>query len=343
MMEATQNGELAYKLVRRMDQITWDRVGPSIVENVHRNSKLLSQGRSLADLRHQVVGEGDSAIVIAAGPSIKRRDPLATIRESSYKGALVVTESAIAYCLRNGIVPDLCVTLDPHATRVVRWFGDPELTREKIEADDYYARQDMDEFFADQVSSNVQVLRMLDEHGPKIRIALCTSASKAVVDRVLQTGMQVYWWNPMMDDPDLPDSVTRTFYDLNGLPAVNAGGNVGSACWMMANAVLGKKHVAVTGMDLGYYGDTPYYNTQYYHEAVDLVGKENLDKLYPRFFNPHVSEWFYTDPAYLWYRECFIEMTQDPDCKTYNCTEGGCLFADHIDSIPLADFLRRHG
>lgn len=337
-------GELGRKLVANMERMTRDRIGGAAMENARRNQAVLDKGRSLRALRDETVGEGDSAIVIAAGPSIKRKDPIKAIKESGYKGAVVTTESALLYCLRNGVVPDLCVTLDPHATRIVRWFGDPSLTPEKLGADDYYRRQDMDPAFADEMAANREIMGLLDEHGHKIRIALSTSASKAVVDRVIGTGMKIFWWNPMLDDPDAPDSASRELQALNRLPLVNAGGNVGAACWMMASAVLGKKRVALTGMDFSYYGETPYRNTQYYHEAVRLVGEDNLDSVYIHIHNLHTKSDFYTDPAYMWYREVFLQMAADAadECETSNCTEGGILFGDHIRFEPLAEFLSRY-
>ena len=48
---------------------------------------------------------------------------------------------------------------------------------------------------------------------------------------------------------------------------------------------------------------------------------------------------FYTDPAYLWYCQSFLELAKDADCETYNCTEGGILFGDNIKFVPLAEFL----
>lgn len=345
--DSDREGGLARKMLAEMNDLTLGRHGGLALENAARNKAKLDRGASLAELAAKPVGAGDSAIVIAAGPSIKRRNPIEAIKKAredgSFTGALVVTESAIAYCLRNGVVPDLAVSLDPNQTRVVRWFGDPHLTEEKLRADDYFSRQDQDEFFAGEMEANAQILDMLDRHGSEISIALSTSASEAVVDRVLETGMNVYWWNPMMDDPDTPDSVTARLQAENGMPSVNAGGNVGSACWMMANAVLGKGHIGLTGMDFAYYDDTPYLNTQYYREAVALVGEENLDSLYVRIHNPHLDQWFYTDPAYYWYRECFMDMVDDPDCVTYNCTEGGIVFGDHIRFIPLAEFLAGPG
>lgn len=337
-----RDGALGRALVQRMEELTWERHGALALDNARRNLAFRDRGHSLAALRGAPLGDGDTAIVVAAGPSIKRRDPLRAIRAAGYRGALVVTESALPYCLRNGVVPDLAVTLDPHATRIVRWFGDPRLSQAALANDDYYRRQDMDDRLADELRVNREVLDLLDRHGKQIRIALATSASAAVVDRVLEIGMQVYWWNPMLDDPDAPDSLSRELYRLNGFPLVNAGGNVGAACWMIADAVLGKRHVGLTGVDFGYYGDTPYAATQYYPEAVALVGEDNLDSIFVRIFNPHTGTWFYTDPAYLWYREAFLEMAADAECRTYNCTEGGILFGDHVEFIPLATFLERH-
>ena len=143
----------------------------------------------------------------------------------------------------------------------------------------------------------------------------------------------------MYDDPDLPNSETEKLFRLNGLPCLNAGGNVGSACWMMADSVLEKKHVALTGMDFSYYEDTPYKNTQYYYEALELVGESQLDSIYMRIFNPHLKKWFYTDPAYMWYRNSFFEMVVEASCQTYNCTGGGILFGDKIIFTSLDDFL----
>lgn len=326
-----------------MEYLTWERHGALGLENARRNQRLLDRGQSIAALRGAALGKGDSAIVVAAGPSIRRLDPAALIRDAGYEGTLVVTESALPYCLRNGLVPHLAVTLDPHATRIVRWFGDPALTQEELEADDYYRRQDMDEALANELAANREILDLLDRHGKDIRIALATSASEAVVERVLDIGMDVYWWNPMYDDPDGPESVTREVQKSNGLPSINAGGNVGAAAWMMANAVLGKGSVALTGMDFSYYDDTPYEKTQYYHESVALVGEDNLDSIFMRLFNPHTESWFFTDPAYMWYREAFLEMAADADCHTYNCTGGGILFGDGVDFLPLGAFLEEQG
>jgi len=336
-----QQQSIGMALVENMLHLTGERTTGQGLKNAERNQQFLSHGRSLAELRNQHLAEGEHCIVIAAGPSIKRQDPLSMLKKIDYKGAIIATDSALFYCLRNHIIPDLVVTLDPHAKRIVRWFGDPHLTKEDIIADDYFSRQDMDEVFANELQVNDEILTLLDKYGKDINIALSTSASSAVVNRAIDSKMKIYWWNPMYDDPEQDNSVTQGLYKRNQLPCVNAGGNVGTACWMMAHAVLNKKCVAMTGMDFGYYEDTPYEKTQYYNEAVTLFGRDQLDDYFIRVFNPYENQWYYTDPAYMWYRECLFDLLPEADCVTYNSTEGGIVFGDNIEYLPLHEFLTR--
>ncbi|MBI5461117.1 MAG: motility associated factor glycosyltransferase family protein [Gammaproteobacteria bacterium] len=334
-------GPLARQLVDHMGAITRERIQAVALENAARNLAAIRNGNSLRELRKQTLGHGDKAIVLAAGPSLKRQQVAKQLKAAAYRGAIIATESSMLYCLRHDIVPDLVITVDPHAKRIVRWFGDTALTQADLDADDYFTRQDMDRSFADELRANEEIIALLDRYGKRMRIAVSSSAAPEVVQRATETGMDVYWWNPMYDDPDCDDSITRQLFETNRLPCVNAGGNVGTAAWMMAHAVLGKQQVAVTGMDFGYYAETPYLNTQYYYEAVALVGEERLDEIFTHIFNPHMQQWFYTDPAYLWYRECFLQLVADAQCTTYNCTEGGILFGEHIEFAPLQKFLDR--
>lgn len=323
-----------------MGEITSARINDLGLDNARRNQAQLAHGKSLKHLRSQVLGNSKRALIVAAGPSLKRQDAARIIKEHGFDGAIVATDSAMLYCLRNAIVPDLVVTLDPHGERIVRWFGNPLLSEEHLALDDYFARQDMDTSFADQLRANDEILNLLARYGKGMRIALSTSAAPQVIQRALETGMEIFWWNPMYDDPDTPGSLTQQLQAMNKLPCVNAGGNVGAACWMMAHAVLDKTDIGIVGMDFGYYADTPHRNTQYYKELLELFGEENLERAFMRIFNPHLQQWFYTDPAYMWYRQCFLEMAADADCDTYNCTEGGILFGDPIRFITLQNFLR---
>lgn len=330
---------LGLELVSNMEVLTGYRINDLALKNADQNERYLDQGNNLKELRNITLGNNDTALIIAAGPSIKFCDVTGMIKEYDYKGAIICSDSSLLYCLRNDIIPDLVVTLDPHGSRIVRWFGDPELSEHKLEKDDYFSRQDLDTSFRRELKVNEEILGYLDKYGKQIKIALSTSSAPEVVDRVINSGMEIYWWNPMFDDPSDPESITRKLIKRNHLPCLNAAGNVGSACWMMAHAVLGKHHVALTGMDFSYYKETPYRNTQYYYEAIDLVGEENLADIYIDVHNPFINKDYYTDPAYMWYRECFLKLAAKSDCVTYNCTEGGILFGEGIHFVPLNVFL----
>lgn len=329
---------LAGELVNWMHAITDQRIGAEAFENAKRNSAHKHLGKSIVELPEAMKDTADHAIIIAAGPSIKRQDTAKRLLDANYQGTIIATDSSLYYLLRHDIVPDLVVTLDPHHSRIVRWFGDPELSHEKIEADDYFSRQDMDEKFANELVANAEIIELLAHYGPRIKLALSTSASPAVVGRAQDTGMQIFWWNPMLDEPDNTDSYSIQMARMNGFPLVNAGGNVGAGSWMIADAILEKKTIALTGMDYSYYDGTPYYRTQYYDAAVDIFGAHKLDDFFIRVFNPFTQTWFFTDPAYKWYQQVFLEMLQDQDAQTLNCTEGGILFGDELPFIPLQEF-----
>ncbi len=333
-------GVLGRRIAGQLGPVTLEKVSEIGFANARRNQPLIQKGKSLLALGETTLAGPGDALVIAAGPSLHRYDTAAIVRQSRFAGTLIATESSLSWCLRNGIVPDLVVTLDPHASRIVRWFGDPDLSREALARDDYFQRQDMDPRFGDdQLRSNRELIELVDAHGPRIKIAIASSASEAVVKRAVEAGMDLYWWNPMYDDHDLPGSLTRKLHEDNGLPCMNAGGNVGSACWVMAHAVLGKTRVGLAGVDFGYYADTPYEKTQYYKEILALVGPERLDEVFVRLTNPHLGQDFYTDPAYLWFRESFLEMVPRAECATHNCTGGGILFGPGIHWTDLHEFL----
>ena len=331
-------GELARQLMPEMARITDARIGEAALSNAFANQDWLGHGASIAALRGSTFGKSKRAVIVAAGPSLHRTRSLERLAQSGFDGVVVTTDSGMLRCLRHGIVPDLVVTVDPHDPSIVRWFGDPSLERTDPD-DDYFRRQDMDDLFRDELRTNREMLELMAEYGPKLRIAMSTSAGPRVVQRAIESGMSIYWFNPMFDDPDTPDSRSRRLMAANKLPCINCGGNVGSACWMIADAVLGVDHIGLLGIDFSYYDGTPYYNTQYYHEAIDLVGEDNIDALFVRMFNPHVGSWFYTDPAYLWFREVFLEMLKEASGTTWNCTEGGILFGDDVRCTSIEAFV----
>ena len=54
------------------------------------------------------------------------------IRRFEKKLIIICTDGSLFYLLENSIIPDLVVCLDPHPTRIVRWFCDENLNKKKL-------------------------------------------------------------------------------------------------------------------------------------------------------------------------------------------------------------------
>jgi hypothetical protein len=327
--------ELGRRIAGRLSAATLERIGAAGLANARENRPRIR--RSVLELGQAPLGEGDAAIVVAAGPSLGRRRSLQRLCEGGFRGTIVAVDGALGACLRQGVVPHVVVSVDPHPERIVRWFGDPALAAPP--ADDYFRRQDMDPAHGDdEVAANRELVALVDRYGPRLRVAVATSAAPAVVERCAAAGMALSWWNPMDDDYDRPDSLSRRLHRDNGLPCLNGGGNVGTAAWVLTHAVLGKRRVALVGMDFGDAPGTPYARTQYYPELRELLG-DRCPEAFVHVENPHWGETWFCDPAYDWFREVFLEMVREAPGRTFNCTEGGTLFGPGLTTAGLEAFL----
>lgn len=292
--------------------------------------------RTILELERSDIDRQDSAVVVGGGPSLHRKNPAQVLAETGYRGEVVACDAGLGYCLRNGVVPGYVVTVDSHEHRIIRWFGDPDLGSRP--EDDYFGRQDLDPIHQDTVRANEQTLRLVNEHGPRIKAIIATSVDPGLTRRCIAAGMELYWWNPMYDDFERPESYSRKVFDLTGVPCMTTGGNVGASAYVFADTILGAKNVALVGFDLGYAPGTPPFNTQYYYELLHLLG-DRIGEAFIETYNPHIGETWLSDPTYYWYRQAMLEIAAVTRCRTFNCTEGGVLFGDRITFAPLREFL----
>jgi hypothetical protein len=331
--------ELARRVARRLGAGTLERVGRLGLDNARANAPW---GRSVLELAEELDRADDRAVVVGAGPSLRRRrslERLRAAREAGYRGALVACDGALGACLRAGLVPDVVVSVDPHPERILRWFGDPGLSARP--ADDYFRRQEMDDEQArDEVAANRELLRLVEAHGKEMRLAVASAVSPRVVRRAAEAGLRLFWWNPFVDDPEAPGSLTAELFRLNGLPCLNGGGNVGTAAWVLAHAVLGARRVGLVGIDFGYAPGTPPERTQYHPELVAFARQHGVAvaDLFVAVANPVTGETWFCDPAYWWFREVFLEMVPDAPARTYNCTEGGVLYGPGVLAATVEEF-----
>ena len=330
---------LARELVSQMPELSYKRSEELSLANAELNLPFIHQ--TVSDLPAQASSDAsDTAIVVAAGPSLHLTNPVPKIVASGFNGTVICADAALGHCLRNGLVPDYVVTVDPHRTRIVRVFGDPTFV--SVDGDDYFRRQDLDPYLGtNELSHNQDLITLVNHHGHEMKAIIAPSASQSVTQRCLEAQMELYWWNPLYDDFDQPDSMTRRLFNSNKVPCMVSGGNSGSSAWVFAQAVLGKQHVALVGVDFSYAPGTPLEKTQSYKELMDLFGDDYADA-YISVHNPYLKETWYTDPSYYWYRQTFLQMAKLADCTTYNCSEGSILTGKGVRFLPLQDFLSVH-
>jgi Protein of unknown function DUF115 len=114
------------RIAGQLREATFDRIAATSLANAEANRAKI--GASVRELADRPLGDDDAAVVIAAGPSLQRRRSLERLREAGFRGTVVAVDGALGACLRAGVVPHVVVTADPHAERIVCWFGDPALT-----------------------------------------------------------------------------------------------------------------------------------------------------------------------------------------------------------------------
>jgi len=335
------------KIVSQISGIGRDWFGGTILEHAKFNRPYVEKGKSLRDLPPAQGAKAKRAIVVSAGPSLHRLHSLETIKNSDFDGALVCVDGSYMKAIRAGIIPDYLVSLDPHPTRMVRWYGDPDFEKNSAH-DDFFNRQDLDVTFRNNsIRENQKNIELVNEYAPRIKLILATSAPRNVVERAHEAGFDIYWWNPLVDDPNQPDSLTRQLYQINKVPCMNTGGQVGSAAWNFTHSRLGIRDIGMVGMDMGYHIDTPYNMTQTWYELLEHIqGQEDrLDDFFQRVTFPLNGAQSYIDPTYYWYRRNLLQMMEQVDFTTYNCTESGTLFGPGISCISLTDYLkgRLHG
>jgi hypothetical protein len=293
----------------------------------HAKSNTTYVQKTLKDLDLSLY-PNECALVISAGPGLHKFNSIQRIKDAGIKASIVATDGSYIHCLKKGIIPEFVLSLDPHPKRIVRWFGDP-------------CFEDLDvEFRKNTLLQNQQHIELVNEHASKSKLLLCSSAPASVTERVVAAGFDIYWWNPIVDDPRDPKGLTRQLYSILKAPCMNTGGTVGTAAWVFAQEYLKARRVGVVGMDLGYHEDTPKNMTQTYYELIQHVGEEHLEECFKEFVFPMSNKRYYTDPTYYWYRKNILELVERCGDPLYNCTEGGTLYGDGVVCMGLDQFLK---
>ena len=294
------------ELLARIPAIGLAHHKDTLLENTRRNAEIIKSEQSI----RAIEPASAPCLVISAGPSLRRGRILERLK--GFNGTIVAADGAYISCLRAGVKPDYVVTIDPHPTRIVRWFGDPA-----NRTDAYFSRQDLA-----PMSENDSDLALVDQHRAPLIIAC--SAPRTVVYRT--AGFERYWFAPLVDE--IESGITKELIGMTWLPALNTGGTVGTAAWCFSHAVLQSQNIAVVGMDFGYPTGTPLERTQ----EFNLTGGD------PAMYPQHGD--YYTSPTYWWYRQNFIDLLEAADATVTNCSGAGLLDSERVIRMELEQWLK---
>jgi hypothetical protein len=270
--------------------------------------------------------EDNSAIVIGRGPSINKFEHLKLLAKSNYQGNIICCDGKLADTLNAGVTPDkfpkfYVVTIDPYPG--IRKHYDHEIIK---------------------------------SYGSKIKGMFTILTDPEVVEKARQTGIQIHWLHSLFDYNEgiksfnnLSALMIRAKNNEHKLPAIQTGGNVGTAAWFTAWQILKCSTVALIGINHGW-EESDSWETIIYHnnkeeisEGVDKNSKV-FQKLYKKIYNPDFKCNCILDPLFQFYSEALKEFIErsPKEITTINATEGGSIFGNRIKSMKFSDFLRKN-
>jgi hypothetical protein len=292
-----------------------------------------SSARELDPTSNQKSYLNNSAIVIGRGPSLKKHKHLELIAKSDYKGSIVCCDGALINVLNAGITPEkfpkfFVVTIDPYK-HAIKFYDD----------------------------------KIVDKYGQKIKGVFSTLSNPTVVERVREAGIKIHWLHSLFDYGEGKKSfnhvsalMVRTKKHLNGLPALQTGGNVGTASWFVSWQILKNSTVSLAGINHGWEEDDPWETIITHGRKADprVFGNEisvNIDrndpafnKLFKKIYNPEFKCYCILDPLFQFYSEALKEfILRSPTwLTTINATEGGSIFGERIKCMSLENFLKNY-
>ena len=232
--------------VNKIQQIGLDWHYKRLISNSKNN--LTSINHSIYDLDLSDKKKKDASIIISAGPSLQRNNSIEKIKNSNFDGSIISIDASYIKCLKLGLIPDYVVTMDPHPTRLVRWFGDPNY-KENFENDDYFSRQDLNlDFRKNDEYENLKNIELVNKFASKTKLIICCTSSANVVDRC-KIQVLILLVGALSRQPEEKSSITK---EINNITKICLNTEEMEVLKMDFCSCFGDKKNAVVGMDLGY-------------------------------------------------------------------------------------------
>ena len=274
----------------------------------------------------QVDDVKSSAIVIGRGPSIDKFEHLKILAKSDYQGSIVCCDGKLADVLNAGVTPDkfpkfYVVTIDPyHAIK--------ELYNHEI----------------------------INSYGPKIKGIFTILTNPEVINKVEQCGIQIHWLHSLFDYNEGQKSFNNVSALMirakdieHRLPAIQTGGNVGTAAWFVSWQILKCSTIGLIGINHGWQEEDSWETIIHHNNKTEItegVDKNSVSfqKLFKKIYNPDFDCNCILDPLFQFYSEALKEfIIRSPKwVTTINATEGGSIFGERIKSMRFKKFLEEY-
>ena len=270
--------------------------------------------------------EDHSAIVIGRGPSINKHKHLKLLAESNYKGTIVCCDGKLIDALNAGVTPDkfpkyFVITVDPYTA--------------------------IRELYDDHI---------VDTYGNKIKGIFTVLTNYNAVVRARQAGIQIHWLHSLFDYNEgeksfnnLSALMIRAKKNEHRLPAIQTGGNVGTAAWFIAWQILKCSTVALTGINHGWEEDDSWETIIHHNNKTEISevvdrNSDTFQKLFKKIYNPDFDCNCILDPLFQFYSMALKEfIIRSPEwVTTINATEGGSIFGERIKSMKFKNFLEKY-
>ena len=282
-----------------------------------------NSGRDLDPTVNPIKDNTNSAIVIGAGPSLKKYDHLELLANSNFNGSIICTDRSLVPALKAGITPEkfpnfFVVTID---------------TEEIIK-----------KFYEDDI---------IKKYSNQINGIFTTVTNPLTIAAARKQNIIIHWIHALFDYEEgiksfnqISSIMTRTKNHTNGLPAIQTGGNVGTSCWFVGWKILQCKTIALIGIDHSW-NEQDSWEKILSHCKIPLdaeIDNSLKQKLFPKVNNPEFNCTCVLDPIFQYYSSALKDFIQrsPSDITTINATEGGCIFGERITCLQFSDFLKQN-
>lgn len=283
-----------------VQNLTFNKMQSKWMRSFAVNMPAILRGKDVKDLpKHP----NEVALVIGAGPSVKKFRQLDVLAKSRWKGVVICADKILKSLLKRSIIPNIVCSVD----------GD-------VKVANFYA--------GSLVKKNVENVKA---------VLSATTVHPKVVENC---PLEKHFFVPKWDDPSKLTSLTRMFWLMTKKTIMETGGNAGSCGWYLAR-FLGAKVIGLLGLDYAYYtknlaettffetfkilsGGTPAKPLQYYRRVKTWAGYEVL-----------------TDIYWLTYLQLFLPALNKADVTTYNLSPLSIVISDKVRGMQLEEFLKK--